>query len=401
MIQRLRIVNFQGHSETVLEFSPGVNTIVGTSDAGKSSIVRALLWAVTNRPAGIAFSRRDGSGTVEVELEVLNDDGIHIVRRVKGKRTNEYYVDKTKLTDVGQDVPTLVDEVLNIGELNAQRQLDPHYLVLDTPGAVGRTINEAIHLERVAPILADMNSRIRSLGAALDLAREELQDKTTQLSQLSGIPSIREAYTAVVASMGDLRWKRSQREVLVEGVEAWRGKLIALSFMPGDGKLDEIERGAIALQNVRSKRVQLERGVEVWKETKRHQEGLLDNSVMDAMESTATELESTQGRRMELQEVLVEMRAVRELRREAPSDNFICGTADTIERLSSLKSRRAVLESMIRALRGYEESEVQYRRMEEEATARWHALMERLKACPTCGAVASRPMKRRMEEVLS
>ena len=42
MIKSVGIVNFQSHEETAIEFSPGLNVIAGGSDAGKSSILRAI-----------------------------------------------------------------------------------------------------------------------------------------------------------------------------------------------------------------------------------------------------------------------------------------------------------------------------------------------------------------------
>jgi exonuclease SbcC len=53
MIDHVAIKNFQSHKNTNIDFQRnGVNVIVGTSDQGKSAILRAILWAVNNRPMG-------------------------------------------------------------------------------------------------------------------------------------------------------------------------------------------------------------------------------------------------------------------------------------------------------------------------------------------------------------
>src|SRR5690554_5109154 len=80
MITSLEIQNFQSHKETLLEFEPGVNVIIGPSDSGKTAILRALYWLVWNRPLGDAF-RSSWGGDTKVVLETK--DGM--VKRFKGK----------------------------------------------------------------------------------------------------------------------------------------------------------------------------------------------------------------------------------------------------------------------------------------------------------------------------
>ena len=52
MIKSIQIKNIQSHKDTSLEFSPGINAIVGSSNNGKSAVLRALYWARYNRPLG-------------------------------------------------------------------------------------------------------------------------------------------------------------------------------------------------------------------------------------------------------------------------------------------------------------------------------------------------------------
>ena len=55
MIQSLKIQNFQSHKNSELVFSEGINIITGSSNNGKTAILRALGWVITNRPQGLAF----------------------------------------------------------------------------------------------------------------------------------------------------------------------------------------------------------------------------------------------------------------------------------------------------------------------------------------------------------
>ena len=67
MITALRLLEFQKHRKLVVRFDPHVTTIVGQTDSGKTSILRALLWLLTNSPAGMEFIHY-GSKRVEVDL---------------------------------------------------------------------------------------------------------------------------------------------------------------------------------------------------------------------------------------------------------------------------------------------------------------------------------------------
>jgi len=70
MIKQLTIKNFQSHKKTKLEFSDGVNIIIGQSDSGKTAIIRALNWVVNNKPSGDSFRSHWGGDTnVEITME--------------------------------------------------------------------------------------------------------------------------------------------------------------------------------------------------------------------------------------------------------------------------------------------------------------------------------------------
>ena len=65
-----------------------MTSIVGASDVGKSAIIRALGWVLTNKPSGDAFIR-EGSKEVSAILDI--DD--KKILRARGKQ-NHYRMDK-------------------------------------------------------------------------------------------------------------------------------------------------------------------------------------------------------------------------------------------------------------------------------------------------------------------
>ena len=52
MIKNLLLKNFQSHIDSKIEFDSGFNVICGSSDSGKSALLRALMWVIANRPSG-------------------------------------------------------------------------------------------------------------------------------------------------------------------------------------------------------------------------------------------------------------------------------------------------------------------------------------------------------------
>ena len=83
MIKSIDIENFQSHKKTRIDFDPGVNVIIGRSDSGKTSILRALNWVINNKPSGEAFIRH---GNKEARASIILDDKHMITMIRKGKK---------------------------------------------------------------------------------------------------------------------------------------------------------------------------------------------------------------------------------------------------------------------------------------------------------------------------
>lgn len=183
MIKKLSIYNFQSHEESHLEFHDGVNIIVGSSDSGKSAVIRALRWLVYGKPRGEGFCSWWGGETrVEVETES------HTIIRTKEKDRNEYQLishDGKKLTfnAFGNDVPEEVLKALNMDDINLQRQGDSPFLISNTPGEVAQHFNRMAQLERIDLGLKNISSSIRETSQKKKFTEQEYQRKKQELSE--------------------------------------------------------------------------------------------------------------------------------------------------------------------------------------------------------------------------
>ena len=198
MIHTLSIHNYQSHKETHLVLSKGINVIVGVTDSGKSSILRAVEWAAKNQP-----STGDPSwwskGKMEVELGF--DDCI--VRRIKKGASNLYELEypntdgemeKHSFKSFRTEVPEEIQTAINMGPVNWQGQYDSHFLLSDTAGEVARRLNEVAHLEDIDITTSNLSGMIRTNNAKIEVLEEqdlpELREQVQQYSYLERLEKL-------------------------------------------------------------------------------------------------------------------------------------------------------------------------------------------------------------------
>jgi exonuclease SbcC len=165
VIHQLTLSNFQSHAESVLDFHPGVNVIIGPSDSGKTAIIRALRWIAENQPGGDGYRRHD-TKTTKAALTVEGPDAApHTVTRAReGKRGNAYHIstspDPYKALGKG-GVPDDIKALLDLGPINLQHQHDPPFLLSSNAGEVGRILNQIVRLEEMDHAISGANARVQ------------------------------------------------------------------------------------------------------------------------------------------------------------------------------------------------------------------------------------------------
>ncbi|MHA1591489.1 MAG: AAA family ATPase, partial [Candidatus Heimdallarchaeaceae archaeon] len=134
MLKSLSLHSFQAHEDTLLTFSSGVNIITGTSNSGKTSIMRTLNWIINNRPLGDGFIKDDKENAVGV-LEINRRGKVFQITRERDRKSKNLYKIDTqeshqKFTAFGNTVPEEVSNLLDLSDINLQQQLSPYFLVL-------------------------------------------------------------------------------------------------------------------------------------------------------------------------------------------------------------------------------------------------------------------------------
>lgn len=177
MFQKLILRNFQPHRKLVVEFDEHVTCIIGPTDTGKSSIIRALRWLCLNKIGSkrfISWWAKSCSATLYV------DD--HKIKRSKGKE-NLYFLDGQEFKAFGTTVPEPIAKRLNVSEENFQRQIDPPLWLASSPAQVGRELNKIVNLDiidltlsNIAKAKREAQAKVKSLVSVRQTLKKEVED---------------------------------------------------------------------------------------------------------------------------------------------------------------------------------------------------------------------------------
>jgi exonuclease SbcC len=189
LIDSISIQNFQSHKKTELQFDPGVNIIIGSSDCGKTSIVRALNWIVNNRPLGDSF-RSVWGGDTKTELQLNH----HVIERFKTADNKNFYRfdynDENLFGAFNKDVPEEVKQLLNFTDINLQKQLDAPFLLCKTPGEVQRILNRIAHLDKIDEAMKQIESTKRKVNDDLENAKTDIDGMNRSLKKYEGLEKL-------------------------------------------------------------------------------------------------------------------------------------------------------------------------------------------------------------------
>lgn len=253
MIKQLRLTDFQRHASLSLDFTEGLNLIVGPNMAGKSTVQRAILYALFGASA-LPFTveqlcRNGSTSTMRVELEFSEWT---VERTPKGallRRTS----DKTELASGQAAVTSEVESILGMTgkqfiALRVASQKEAGTLLragaqqlaglIDAITGVDlvsktlsrakteRSIADAV-VKAIGPALVDAaieqgQSRIATLGAQLD----QLTDQWTQAK--SDLLELTQGQTELQARVSQLGRDREYYQThlrQLEAARAWARKL--------------------------------------------------------------------------------------------------------------------------------------------------------------------------------
>jgi exonuclease SbcC len=208
MLETAEIKYYQRHEHSILEFDKGLNVIKGTSHSGKSSIWRALNWALQNRPLGEGFrSYFAPKGSLTSTGLEFNDA---VIFRNKSDKENSYLVNGKELKAIKSDLPDEVLEASQMNEVNLQGQDDPYFLILDSPGSVARKLNEAVGLDIIDESMSKVNSIVSKANLALKIIDEDIFKAENDLESLAWIDEVGPKILKVQQGLQKKEWTNNR-----------------------------------------------------------------------------------------------------------------------------------------------------------------------------------------------
>lgn len=187
-IKKIDLINFQSHKFTSLDFADGLNVIVGPSDNGKTSILRAIRWVFFNEPQGLGMLRNN-EDFVSVRIYFNND---YSVERKRSKKENLYIIYNEKTGEVQEfnslrtGLPPEVSNVMKIKKItldkasdinfNIQFQHDGPFMFSYTATQKSALIGKMYNLDVVDKAIDDTNKDIKSQKSDIKRINEEIKE---------------------------------------------------------------------------------------------------------------------------------------------------------------------------------------------------------------------------------
>lgn len=216
MIHSLKIKNFESHQDSYFQFHPGVNVIIGKTDAGKSSIIRALKWLIEYRPTGNNFQSYWG-GDTEVEIETNNGD----FKLIKSSNQAIYQEGENVYKAFGVKVPEEITKKMNIGSINLQRQMESHFLLSSSAGEVASHFNEIANLEMIDQVNAKVKSDLNTIERWIEYKEKDIKETREKLKKYEKVPRWDELLIKYEATEVKIQSRRDSLERLYGMIESW------------------------------------------------------------------------------------------------------------------------------------------------------------------------------------
>ena len=199
-LERLILRNHESWIDGVFDFHKGVNILVGLSDAGKSSVLRAIRLVVDNEPNK---NKESGEPVFKSDSAALNEDASVMltfadsvsIARIKGKVTNQY--DLTIAEGKTQEfkafasvIPDEINNAIRLNEVNIQKQKELPFLLSQNSADRGRFFNQVAGLDNIDKSQKYANSKVLEAGREASTCGKEVERVGAELKKLDFIPAL-------------------------------------------------------------------------------------------------------------------------------------------------------------------------------------------------------------------
>lgn len=181
MLEQIELVNFEKHKKLQIDFRNGINVIIGSSNVGKSSIIRGIRW-VTENLSGDEFINHDSNNC---SVKLLMDN--HEIQKIRKNSVSKYIVDGKELIGIGKSVPDEILEIINLNEMNIRIQFEKFFLLQDSSGEVARKLNKIVDLNIIDASIKTANRKVNESDRKLLNFQEQVNQAEKKITSYNWI----------------------------------------------------------------------------------------------------------------------------------------------------------------------------------------------------------------------
>ena len=190
-IEYVRVVNFQIWKEATLELDD-FNVIKGSSNSGKSSLVRAINMGLNN-DWHKSWLRQGETDTI-VEIGFVDNSKI---KRIRGSQNSVEIITTDGESNIwsgfGNNYPEEVLSFLSISEENCSYQFDQHFFLSLTPTKRALTFGSFSDLQKIDEINSLVQKKIRNGDKLQNSYEMELERLILEISKTNSILEVKPA----------------------------------------------------------------------------------------------------------------------------------------------------------------------------------------------------------------
>ena len=212
---KVQVKNYQIIKNAEAEFVPGLNVIVGPSNNGKTSFIKAIKSLIYTEPGSTPI--RHGTQAYIVGVQYNG----HTVILQKGLKDAAYLVDGEKYTKYGTTTPEEVSKALGIRELelngkkekiNFWDQMNYPFLLDKSSTELFRFIVDSGEDDQISAALKDMvsdrqniNKEINQIQGSIIVLDEQISSKTKTIEELKPRVEVAKQIIAMQTKVANLR----------------------------------------------------------------------------------------------------------------------------------------------------------------------------------------------------
>lgn len=182
LISDIIIHNFQIHKDLHIKLKPGVNIILGDTDAGKSAIIRALKLLFDNQPRSGESIFQNKFDKDPLSIEVIHAKGDRLKRHKR-----RYYLNGKLMKAFGTNALEPIKELFPLKDINWQRQLESHFLVLQTGGGAAKILNASTGMEDQELLIKEVKSEISESKSNIKRIHKNNEEHKETMERLQNI----------------------------------------------------------------------------------------------------------------------------------------------------------------------------------------------------------------------